>query len=466
MSTITFVGAGTAATAVNASVSPTVHASTVDGDMVLIFASIRNSGAGVPVAPTGYATLLTFGNVAWFARVWQTGDTATPTVTFTGGVVNADTIALILTYRGVSAEILQQVTASATQLNGSAQDIAFPALTVPKDRHLVLLGLWKQDEATGAGLPAGWTSAGGTLNVIAGDDALNFARYMIQTTATNTGSGTQTIVGGAAAISRATLLALKPAATLTVDQQDVYPPRVLVSVTDLTLGDAVFIYRSVSGVRSLVQGASSVSVTDPSFLRIDAELPFGVPVSYVAVVNGVEYTSTPVTYTLPGGKVVISDAVSALAAEVVIWAWPRKVRNWQATTYRPAGRNVVVQGTVSDPESDIELYTDAYSSTENLVELLQNATQGIVQIRQPGGYEGVDGHYAVTGYSERRFAQDGSDEKRIHEVHIVEVDGWASAFVALGFTYADLASVYSGLTYANVAADFTTYLKLSQAELL
>jgi len=464
MATITFVGSGTAATAVNASVSPTVHASTADGDMVIIFASIRNSGTGVPVAPTGYVTLITFGNVAFFARKWTTGDTTTPTVTFTGGVANADTIALVLTYRGISEEILQQVTASATQLNGSAQDIAFPFLIVPKDRHLILLGLWKQDEATGAGLPAGWTSAGGTLNVTAGDDALNFARYVIQTTAANTSAGTQTITGGAAAISRAVLVALKPAASIAVTQQDVYPPRVLVSVTDLTIGDAVQVYRSVAGVRTLVQGATNVSVTDPSYLVIDAELPFGVAVSYVAVVNGVEYATAATTYTLPGGKVAVSDAISALAAEVVIWSWPEKQRERKATLFQPAGRNVAVLGELAQPTTEVELYTDAWSSSESLAELLENATQGIVQIRQPGGYEGVDGFYVVLWYRERRFSQDGSDEKRLHVLSLAEVDGWAPAFTALGFTYADLISVYSGLTYANLSADFATYLLLSQGD--
>lgn len=465
MSTITYVGAGTNATANNASVTPVVAAGTAAGDLVLVHASIRNSGTGVPNQPTGWATLALFGNEAIFGRIWQTSDVI-PAITFTGGVANADTLAQTATWRGVSAEVLASVATSITQLNGSSVNIAYPGLTVPKDRHLVLLATWMQSGFSGATTPATMSVVGSQAVSTAGDDAGQVWRYVIQTTAANIASGTLTMTGSVAAISRALVLALKPAATLTVDQQDVYPPRVLVSVTDLTLGDAVAIYRSVSGVRSLVQGASSVSVVDPSFLRIDAELPFGVPVSYVAVVNGVEYTSAPVTYTLPGGKVVISDAISALAAEVVIWAWPRKSRNWQATVYRPAGRNVVVQGTVTDPESDIELYTDAYSSTENLVELLQNATQGIVQIRQPGGYEGVDGHYAISGYGERRFSQDGSDEKRIHELHIVEVDGWAATFQALGFTYADLASVYSGLTYANVAADFPTYLKLSQAELL
>jgi hypothetical protein len=464
MSTITRIGAGTAATANNgASVTPVVHASTAAGDMVFVHTAVRNSGTGVPVAPAGWTTLVSFGNEALFARIWQASDVA-PAFTFTGGAAGDDTIAQAETYRGVSAEGLLNIPTAATLLNGSAANIAYPALTVAKDRCLVFLLAWKQSDITTLTTPAGMTAAQLTTALVGNDEAAGW-RFRIQTTATNIGAGTLTTTGGVAAISRAFALALKPAASISVIAQDVYPARTLISVTDLTLGDAVAIYRSVAGVRTLVQGATSAAVTDPSFLRVDAALPFGVPVSYVAVVNGIEYATAPVTYTLAGGKVAVTDAISALAAEVVIWAWPRKVRDRQATIFRPAGRNVVVSGNLSLPESDVELYTDAYSSTESLVELIENATQGIVQIRQPGGYDGVDGFYAVTGYAERRYSQDGSDEKRIHELHIVEVDGWAAAFTALGFTYADLATAYTGLTYANVAADYATYLLLAQADL-
>lgn len=465
MSTITRVGAGTAATANNgASVTPTVHASTAAGDMVFVFTSVRNSGTGVPVAPAGWTTLVLFGNVGTFARIWQAGDVV-PAFTFTGGAAGDDTTAQSETWRGVSAEALLNVPTAATLLNPSGANIPYPALAVPKDRCLVFLCAWKQSDITTLSTPAGMTAAQ-TTTALAGNDAAVGLRYRIETTATDITGGTLTTTGGVSAISRAFLIALKPAASISVIVQDVYPTRVLVSVTDLTLGDAVAIYRSVAGVRTLVQGASSAAVTDPSFLRVDGTLPFGVAVTYVAVVNGVEYASAPATYTLAGGKVVVTDAISATASEVVIWAWPRKVRDRQATIFRPAGRNVVVSGNLSLPESDIELYTDAYSSTQSLVELIENTTQGIVQIRGPGPqYDGVDGFYAVTTYAERRFSQDGSDEKRIHELHIVEVDGWAAAFTALGFTYADLSAAYTGLTYANVAADYATYLLLAQADL-
>jgi hypothetical protein len=249
-----------------------------------------------------------------------------------------------------------------------------------------------------------------------------------------------------------------------VDEQAVYPPRVLITVVDLQVGDIVSVYRSVAGVRTLVQGGT-VTMTDVALLRIDASLPFGVPVTYVAAINGSETSSPAVAHTLPGGKVVVSDAIAALAAEVVIWAWPEKAYDRSSTVYRVGSRNVVVSGDLSQSEGDVELYVDATSSAENLRDVLADCTQGIIQIRQPGGYDGVDGFYVLTDIRERRFSQDGSDEKRIFACHAVEVDGWAAAFTALGFTYGDLAAVYAGLTYSNLAADFATYLALGQADL-
>lgn len=252
---------------------------------------------------------------------------------------------------------------------------------------------------------------------------------------------------------------------ITVIQQDVYPPRTQITLPWLQVGDSVAIYRSVAGVRTLVQGSVSAGVTDVAFFRIDGTLPFGVPVQYVGVINGAETVSPAFTYTLPGGKVALSDPISALAAEVIVLSWPRKTRGRDATVYSANGENVVVMGDLTLPESDVELYTEAFSSTENLQELLENATQGIVMIRQPGGYEGVDGFFVVTSYEERRFSRDGSDDRRIHALHVVEVTGYADAFQALGFTYADLATIYSGLTYANLQADFPNYIALTQADL-
>lgn len=462
MATITFVGAGTPATAVNASVTPVVHASTAVGDLVIIQASIRNSGTGDVNLPAGWTSLVYSGHHRIMGRIWQAGDVA-PTVTFGAGVANADTIAQVTTWRGVSPQMLTALAASAAQLNGSAQDIAYPALTVPADRHLVILAAWKQDDVTAVSTPATMTSIE-TTSVTAGDDAAQSWRYVIQTTAANIGSGTLTVTGGAAAISRAILLALKPAATVTVTEQDAYPPRALISVTDLNLGDSVVLYRSAGGLRTPVRAGASASVTDPSFVRVDAELPFGVPVSYVATVNGVDYVTAPVAYTLPGGKVVLSDAVAGLAAEVVVRAWPEKTYDRQSSTYRAGGRNVVVAGDLAGWTGTVDVYVETTPARDAVMQLVDGATEGVVQIRQPGGYDGVDSYVAVLSVVERRFSQDGSDDRRIVTLDVVEVEPWAPALEARGFTLQDIADAYTGLTLANLSGDYANLLAVALSD--
>lgn len=303
--------------------------------------------------------------------------------------------------------------------------------------------------ATTGSDPGTWQLTGTDTSLLTGD----LAGWGVRREAGNT-NGTQNI--DADNFSVETLIS--------VAEQDVWPPRVLVSVTSIQVGDAVSIYRVIGSDRTLVQNGSTVSAPDVAFLRIDAELPFGVPVYYVAVINNDETRTDAIVYTLEGGKVAVSDAISGLAAEVIIWAWPDKEFKRQSTVFKPGGRNVVVSGELGQFEADVELYTDSTSSAEQLKELLDTATQGIVQIRQPGGYDDIDCYVVVSTYRPRRYAQDGSDEKRIHAMHVIEVSGWAPALAASGFTYQDLADTYVGLTYAQVAADYATYLLLAQGD--
>jgi hypothetical protein len=253
---------------------------------------------------------------------------------------------------------------------------------------------------------------------------------------------------------------------IAADEQDVYPPRVLVTVTGLTAGDDVAVYRVVSAVRTAVRGGTTTDAPGTAWLTLDAELPFGVPVSYLAVVNGAEYATAADTYDLPGGKVVISDAITGLAAEVIIGAWPEKRYDRPTTRMVVHDRNVAVSGKMPGWSGELELFVPAYSSTQLLLTLLRNATQGVVQIRQAGGYDGVDCYVHVSSARERRFSQDGTDPKRLVVVDALEVEPWAPMLEAAGFTYADLTDAYDpGGTYADLAGDFATYLALAQAEL-
>lgn len=460
MPTVTYVGAGAAATGNNATVAPAIHASTIAGDVILCVATIRNSGTGVPDIPTGYTSLALSGNVRVSGKVAVGGDAA-PSQTFTGGVANADTIARTITIRGTTLAAI----ATAVQLNASAQNIGWPALDVTSAQNFVLMALWKQDDATSIATPGGWTSVGLT-STTTGDDALVQLYYQGQTTEADIGASSAVVTGGGAAISRGVLISFAPTAYIAVEQQDVWPPRTLITVTNLTVGDSIALYRVVAGARTLVRAASDDAVSDPAFVRVDAELPFGVPVSYVAVVNGsLEYATSSTSYVLTGGKVAISDAITGLSAEVVIMSIDPLTYNPGATVFQVGGRNVVVTGDMPGWSGTWEFYVETTAAAEQVRNLIAAATEGIVQVRQPGGYDGIDCYAGVTSVDVARFSQDGSDQRRLVRGALVQVEAWADALEARGYTLQDLADAYTGLTLQDVADDFVTLLALAQADL-
>lgn len=456
--TITYVGTGVGTSANNASVTPALPSGLAVGDALVVMAAIRNSGTGAPVQPAGWATLLTFGNVALFGRLYAAGDAA-PTITFTGGVANADTSARCFAFRGAATSTGALAAASATLLNSSAQNVAYPGLTPPGDGEALLLIAWKQDDNSSVTVPGGFTLVG-TTSTTTGDDQSLWAGYQIQTTATAVTTGSITFTGGASAISRGILVSLRPAAAIAVIEQDVYPPRVLVSVTNIAVGEQVDIYRVVAGERTLVRASDQVSPSN-AVVVVDAELPYGVPVSYVAVVAGAEYATGTSTYTLTGGKVALTDAITGQAAEVTVMSWPQKDYSRDSTTFKVGNRNVVVSGDMPGAESQIELYVETTTARDDVFALLTGATEAVVQMRQSGGYDGVDGYYAVTAASEVRWSQDGSDPRRRITLSAVEVEPWASALEATGFTLQDLADAYVGQTLNDLSSDYATLLDLA-----
>lgn len=463
MSASTYVGVGAAVHGDNASLVPPLPGGIAAGDLLLVFASIRNTAAFVnSVSAPGGWTLL--GNVndhvRLYGQYWD-GVFAAPTVAFAGGAAGDSTSAQMAAFRGTSVQ-LDGVLATLT--NGSAANIAYPGFTPTRNGGVVIVGGWKQDDWTSVATLAGMTEIG-EPSTLTGNDQGMVWDYVIQTTATAVTSGSFVVTGGVSAVSKGFVLSLRPQPSIATTTQDAYPPRVLVSVTDLAIADAVTVYRVVGGARTAVRAGSSTSVTDPSFLVVDAELPFGVPVSYLAVVNGVEYATGATTYTLTGSKVAISDAVTGLSAEVVILAAPERARDRRASTFQVGGRNVAVVGDTAGFSGTIELFLETTSSVENVVALLEGATEGVVQIRQAGTYDGVDCYVVVLGHRERRWSQDGSDDRRVLAMEVLEVERWAETLAAATYTYADLEALYSGLTYANLASAYATYLALAQADL-
>jgi hypothetical protein len=206
-----FVAAGVVAVGSNASVTPALPAGiTPDvAQLLLVWATIRNSGTGTVNTPTGWTKIVDYGNTALLGKHYVTGDAA-PLVTFTGGVANATTMARMFAFSALSMSLAsgtKAVPAAHTQLNGSAQNIDYPALTVNRSGSVALIFAWKQDDWTSVAPPAGFTEMSDDASVT-GDDAGIWAGYDL--TAASAAAGSLVVTGGAAAISRAVVLALRP----------------------------------------------------------------------------------------------------------------------------------------------------------------------------------------------------------------------------------------------------------------
>lgn len=243
---------------------------------------------------------------------------------------------------------------------------------------------------------------------------------------------------------------------------DIYPVRISLAATGLTPGDIVTIYRDArdGAGRTPVRGGDAVVAASDAIVLEDAEQRFGTLIDYYLVVNGVEIDDNTIYSALDGGKVAITDAINGNAAEVVVTAWPEKTRTRNASQFQVAGRNIVVVGERGQFTSTLEIYTETEDSRLNFLTLLDNATSGILQVRQAGTYKGVDCYVAVISDIEKRWSQDGSDERRVFSLDVVEVSPWAAGLETSGYTYEDVAAAYA--TYTDLANDFTTYLELAQ----
>lgn len=220
-----FIATGTVAHGNNgASVVPGLPAGmTPDvGQLLLLYAAISNSGVGTVDTPTGWTMITTNGNTAIFGRYYRTGDTA-PTVTFTGGVLNTATSAVITGWSGLSlarggSDSLTngKGPASSHQTNGSAQNINYKTHYIFRDKCIALVFGWKQDDWTSVATLAGFTEAYDAFTTV-GDDQGIVMDYALQGAPPITiPAGVFTVTGGAAAISRATVIALRPLQTFTV----------------------------------------------------------------------------------------------------------------------------------------------------------------------------------------------------------------------------------------------------------
>jgi hypothetical protein len=306
------------------------------------------------------------------------------------------------------------------------------------------------------------------------DDAVttgDACRLAVASCSVSTGAGsvapTVTATLAAASTGVAGVLRIREAsADITVTEQAVFPPRVLVSATGLAADDTVTatLYRQVGTALTAVRAASAVDVTgQDALLRVDAEQPFGVPVSYVASLvdaAGITWqvTSSEITTTVTSD--VISDAVRGIGAAVTIETWPEKKRTRDGTAFNVGGRIVAVTRPRSAAQASVRVRTDTAAAGDDLQELLDGATEGVLLVRKQVSMEGVDNWLAVMDDSEDRRWFDGI---RWWQLEVYETEPWPDVLEAAGYTLQDLADNYA--TLADLAADFSTLLDIALADL-
>lgn len=201
----TFVAAGAATHADNASLAPALAAGLTVGDLNLCAVAIRSTTATIDDID-GWTRIPIFGsseNVALFARQYVSGDAA-PSVDFTGGAAGDTTSAQCCAFRYLQPVVNSRALRLA---NASAQDIAMPALGVLRNGCVIIGLAWKQDDWTSVAARAGFTEIGEPDSTTGSDQGFVWD-YQIQTTATSIAAIPFVVTGGASAISMGGMVAL------------------------------------------------------------------------------------------------------------------------------------------------------------------------------------------------------------------------------------------------------------------
>lgn len=456
---ITYVSTSNATAGDNTSVSPPLPTGWQAGDAHYLFASIRNSGTGTVDDLTGWTTLHTYGNVKVMGRIAQAADAA-PTVTFTGGVAGATTLAQIVGARGATLDV-----AVAQQLNGSAQDIAYPGLTVPDAGSFVLIFGWKQDDSGSISTPAGFTAANSLISTT-GDDALQTLRYQIQTTATNISSGTLTVTGGAAAISRALVLAFSPPTLTATAVAAGDPPRVDLSLS-WTGAEEITIQRvDPDGRTRPVRNAEPADLTSGAWTGADYESWFGESTVYQATSGSATIDAAAVSLDVdtvwlrhPG--------TPTLSQQIRFEGWSDLVRPVTQAVLEPLGRLypiVITDGKRKSPRTTMTVRALTLTELDEVLALFADAAVLLLDVPPGKGY-GITHHYIAAGDLTEARLNPGiyASETRTLTMPVIVVDRpaggdqaprtWATVLTEAS-TWAELMDMYD--TWADVLTGDTS----------
>lgn len=496
---ISYVAAGALATGTT-SASPAHPAGIAAGDLEVLQVVSGHPSNLTPTIPSGWALVeervggdpAAYGvgtgprRLSVYARVFAAGDAA-PTVQLVTGTnvfVAARTYALRRTagtgwrYAASSGED----TSSGTGVSVVGAD----AMTwLGGDFVLQLLAVPTSTPTTSAeGIAATSVTFGATTEraddaVATGATARLVAASAAVSSVVGTPSGAPTLTATLSAGSFAVGAALRvreATATVVATVQSSSPPRVLVSVSGMATEnvESITIERSALDSLSPLRAATDVDVTGlDAFVRNDGEQPFGVAVSYVVTLEDAQGDSWQVVsneVTTNVADEMLSDAVLGIGVNCQIVDWRSRRYERETSTFNVSGRLVVVSGPNPGATSDLVLFTETTAERDAMLDLLDRATNGIVQIRTQAevicvddpGYDPhahVDSYLAVVGTVLERAGR-FRYPPRNWSLSVVEVDPWQLSLEARGWTYADVDGFFTDSTYAALDAEFTgeTYL--------
>jgi hypothetical protein len=483
--TISYVTSGALAQHTD-TVAPAIPASFTAGQLAVLQVVSGHTLDSVPSTPSGWTLAGSFSGgggsfglntgprrLTFFVRQLVAGDTAPTTAIPTGSsgsVIGARIITLART-AGTGwrwAVTFGQDTVSHTAFSAACST----ALTFTSGDFCVLGYAWPGQTVSTSARAA--TASGITFNTATSHlgDAItsgNGARLTNADTSVTAGSGTQaptvTTTLSAANTGVAGMLRVREASSsISVSAQSVFPPRNLVSATGLTGDDIVTVslLRQAGSDLESVRAGSSVDVTgQASFLRVDAEQPFGISLTYSAVltdVNGTQWTITasPITSTVTSD--VISDAIRGVGAAVKIESPLEWKRERDATQFNVNGRIVVVGKPRSTRSGTITVRTETDDDGDALNELLDSATEGTILVRKQVSLARLDGTYALIDDTE---SPNWYDTYRWFALNLAKADDWPAVMEAAGFTLQDIANNFSILS--DISAFFPgTLLSIAQ----
>ncbi|MGW1961834.1 hypothetical protein ACWCPD_16340 [Streptomyces sp. NPDC001935] len=478
--TISYVTSGALAQHTD-TVTPAIPASFTAGQLAVLQVVSGHTLDSVPSTPSGWTLAGSFSGgggsfglntgprrLTFFVRQLVAGDTAPTTAIPTGSSGSVIGARIITLARTAGTGWRWAVTFGQDTVSHTAFSAACSTTLTFKSGDFCVLGYaWPGQTVSTTARAA--TASGITFNTATSHlgDAItsgNGARLTNADTSVTAGSGTQaptvTTTLSAANTGVAGMLRIREASSdISATGQSVFPPRNLISATGLTGDDIVTIslLRQAGSDLEPVRAASSINVTgQASFLRVDAEQPFGIAVTYSAVltdVNGNQWTitSAPITSTVTSD--VISDAIRGVGAAVKFESPLEWKRDRDATTFNVNGRLIVVGKPRSARSGTLVVRVETDDDGDALNEMLDAATEGTILVRKQVSLSRLDGTYALLDDSE---APTWFDEYRWFNLSVAKVDDWPDVMEAAGFTLQDIANNFS--TLADIAAFFTTNL--------